>query len=59
MDYTVINHDISVGNIKATVVAGASVFIIGDSQIISPSSIFDTPPEAISIGPFVPPATET
>ncbi|MGD9676896.1 MAG: spore gernimation protein GerPD [Vulcanibacillus sp.] len=58
MEYTVINHDLCVGNIKITVVAGASVFIIGDSEVITPSSIFDTPPEALTIGPFSPPASK-
>lgn len=54
MEYTVINHDVCVGKIRITVVAGASIFIIGDSEIITPSSIFDTPPEALTIAPYVP-----
>lgn len=58
MEYTVINHEICVGRIKITAIGGASVFIIGDSEIITPSSVFDSPPEAVTIGPLSPPAAE-
>jgi spore germination protein PD len=33
-------------------------FLIGDIQVITCSSIFDTPPESLIIGPLVPLPTE-
>nr|WP_216367735.1 MULTISPECIES: spore gernimation protein GerPD [Geobacillus] len=37
-----------------TAVASASLFLIGDADVINLSSAFDTPPESLIIGPFVP-----
>ncbi|RXI98207.1 spore gernimation protein GerPD [Anaerobacillus alkaliphilus] len=54
MNFTVVNHDISVGDIKIRGVASSSIFLIGDTNNISLSSVFDTPPESLIIGPFVP-----
>jgi len=54
MNFTVVNRDIQIGNIRVVGVASSSVFLIGDTQTISLSSIFDTPPESLIIGPLVP-----
>jgi spore germination protein PD len=55
MNFTVINHNISVGKIEIPGgVAAASIFLVGDADTISLSSAFDTPPESLIIGPFVP-----
>lgn len=55
MNFTVNNHNISVGNIEISGgVAASSIFIVGDTDSISLSSAFDTPPESLIIGPFVP-----
>ncbi|HZH60200.1 MAG TPA: spore gernimation protein GerPD [Metabacillus sp.] len=54
MNFTVVNREIQVGNIHIVGVASSSVFLIGDTQTISLSSIFDTPPESLIIGPLVP-----
>lgn len=54
MNFTVVNRDLCVGNIKIIGVATSSVFLIGDTKTISLSSTFDTPPESLIIGPFVP-----
>lgn len=54
MDYTVINRELCVGDIKITGVSTSSVFLIGDANTISMASAFDTPPESLIIGPFVP-----
>lgn len=59
MNFVVINRDISVGNIHIIAVSSSSVFLVGDTQEIKCSSIFDTPPEAVTIAqPFVPLAPE-
>ncbi len=54
MNFTVVNRDIQVGTIRVVGVSSSSVFLIGDTQTISLSSIFDTPPESLIIGPLVP-----
>ncbi|MDP4550690.1 spore gernimation protein GerPD [Guptibacillus hwajinpoensis] len=55
MNYTVINRGLSVGNITVTAVASSSVLLVGDTESIACSSIFDTPPESLIITrPFVP-----
>jgi len=58
MKYEVHNCGLNVGNIQVTGVASSSVFLIGDNEHISLSSIFDTPPESYIVGPFVPLARE-
>ncbi|WP_226670013.1 spore gernimation protein GerPD [Metabacillus litoralis] len=54
MNFTVVNKDIQVGAIDVTGVSSSSVFLIGDTNTISLSSVFDTPPESLIIGPLVP-----
>lgn len=54
MNFTVVNHNLTVGSIHVTGVSSSSVFLVGDTETISLSSIFDTPPESLIIGPFVP-----
>ncbi len=54
IDYTVIYRELCVGDIKITGVSTSSVFLIGDVNTISMASAFDTPPESLIIGPFVP-----
>ncbi|OAS17360.1 spore gernimation protein GerPD [Paenibacillus oryzisoli] len=48
------NKQICVGDIRIVGVSSASVFLIGDTEVISLSSMFDTPPESVIISPFVP-----
>ncbi|UUZ86773.1 spore gernimation protein GerPD [Paenibacillus sp. P26] len=50
----VINREVSVASVTITGVASSAVFQIGDTQEINLSSIFDTPPESLIIGPLVP-----
>ncbi|MDN5388259.1 MULTISPECIES: spore gernimation protein GerPD [Bacillus] len=59
MNFTVVNRCFDVGNINITAVSTSSVFLIGDTECISQSSIFDTPPESLIVGPFVPLAPES
>lgn len=54
MNFTVINKELCVNDIKITGIASSAIFLIGDSQFITLSSIFDTPPESLIIGPLVP-----
>jgi spore germination protein PD len=54
MNLQVINRELSVGNIEIAGVASASLVLIGDADVIQLASAFDTPPESLLIGPFVP-----
>lgn len=56
MKFTVVNKGIQVQHIKVMGVSSSSVFIIGDTQSMTCSSIFDTPPETVIVGqpPLVP-----
>jgi spore germination protein PD len=58
MNFHVTNKALCVGDIRIIGVSSSSVFLIGDTQTIVCSSIFDTPPEAVSIGPLTPLAAE-
>lgn len=50
MRYQVINHEMSVGDIKLFAVSISSLFLIGDAGHITLASAFDTPPEALVVG---------
>ncbi|MEW9701023.1 spore gernimation protein GerPD [Paenibacillus sp. SI8] len=54
MNFCVENKQLFVGDVRIVGVASSSVFLIGDTETISLSSMFDTPPESVIIAPFVP-----
>ncbi|MFC3768528.1 spore gernimation protein GerPD [Paenibacillus sp. GCM10012303] len=54
MKFSVENKELTVGSIQITGVASSSVLLIGDTKVITLSSIFDTPPESLIVGPIVP-----
>jgi spore germination protein PD len=54
MNFTVVNKEICVGDIRIIGVSSSSVFIVGDTEVIHCNCLFDTPPEALIIGPLVP-----
>lgn len=54
MNFEVVNHDICIGSIRLIGVASSSVLLVGDTNTIQLTSLFDTPPESLIIGPFVP-----
>ncbi|UTR10082.1 spore gernimation protein GerPD [Evansella sp. LMS18] len=58
MNFTVVNHHLSVNSVRVIGVSSSSLFMVGDSDCINLSSVFDTPPESLIIGPFVPLAPE-
>lgn len=58
MNMNVVNKEIRIGTIQIRGVSISSVFLVGDTDIITLASIFDTPPEALIIGPLVPLAAE-
>lgn len=54
MNFTVVNHEIKVGQVKTNGVSSAALFLIGDANLLILSSILDTPFESVTEGPFVP-----
>ncbi|MEB4859661.1 spore gernimation protein GerPD [Priestia megaterium] len=54
MNFNVVNRELLVGDVSITGVSSSSLFLIGDANYISLSSTFDTPAEALIIGPYVP-----
>ncbi|TMV50167.1 spore gernimation protein GerPD [Paenibacillus mesophilus] len=54
MNFQVENKQLNIGMIRIVGVASSSVVLIGDTKEINLSSIFDTPPESLIIGPLVP-----
>ncbi|WLR51519.1 spore gernimation protein GerPD [Bacillus tianshenii] len=58
MNFHVVNRELCVGNLDIVGVSSSSIVLIGDTEQICLSSLFDTPPESLIIGPFVPLTTE-
>lgn len=58
MNLNVENKQFTVGTVRIIGVASSSVFLIGDTDTIILSSIFDTPLESVTSGPLVPLAPE-
>jgi spore germination protein PD len=54
MNFEVVNRDICVGSIRVGGVSSSSLLMVGDTNSIQLTSLFDTPPESLIIGPFVP-----
>ncbi|HWO95330.1 MAG TPA: spore gernimation protein GerPD [Bacillus sp. (in: firmicutes)] len=54
MNFTVVNRELLVGDVKITGITASSLFLVGDMQSANLSSIFDTPAESLIIGPYVP-----
>jgi spore germination protein PD len=54
MNYEVVNRDICVGSIRVIGVSSSSLLMVGDTNSIQLTSLFDTPLESLIIGPFVP-----
>jgi spore germination protein PD len=50
----VTNRELCVCNVKIGGITSSSLFLIGDAETLTLASLFDTPPEAVLIGPFVP-----
>ncbi|MEC0225978.1 spore gernimation protein GerPD [Paenibacillus alba] len=52
------NKQLFVGDVRIIGVSSSSIFLIGDTEVVSLSSMFDTPPESVIISPFIPTASE-
>ncbi|MFC0211610.1 spore gernimation protein GerPD [Paenibacillus chartarius] len=60
MNFYVENKEIAIGRVDILGVSASSVFLIGDTEVITCSSIFDTPPESLIVGrrPQLPPPSQ-
>ncbi|MDQ8736666.1 hypothetical protein [Paenibacillus sp. LHD-38] len=54
LQFKVINHYLSVGQIEILGVSSASMLQVGDTDNVALYSMFDTPPESIIVGPLAP-----
>ncbi|MEC0255741.1 spore gernimation protein GerPD [Paenibacillus lautus] len=54
MKMTVVNKELQVGSIRVTAISSSSVLLIGDTHVITSSSMYDTPSESLQISPLVP-----
>lgn len=54
MNMTVTNKKLHVGDLHIGGVGSASVFIMGDAEVITTSSIFDTPADSFIDDPRIP-----
>lgn len=59
VNLSVTNKVLLVEHIRILGVGSSSVVLVGDTNSIQCSSIFDTPPESLIIGPLVPFAPES
>jgi spore germination protein PD len=55
----VVNERLDIGHIRITAVGSSSLVLIGDTERIALSSVFDTPPESVIVGPFIPLSPES
>ena len=54
LQFKVINHHLSVGQIEILGVSSASMLQVGDTDTVALYSMFDTPPESVIVGPIAP-----
>jgi spore germination protein PD len=54
MKMEVINKQLHIGKIDIMGVASSSMVLVGDTEVVTLSSISDTPPESVLVGPIVP-----
>lgn len=54
MKYNVINGKLCIGSITLNNTSAASTLFIGDTKIVSLSSVYETPPETFIVGVTVP-----
>lgn len=54
MNFHVYNRGLCVDNIRIIGISSSSVFLLGDAETFQLISAYDTPPESLIIGPFVP-----
>ncbi|WP_128894782.1 spore gernimation protein GerPD [Longirhabdus pacifica] len=50
MNLNVVNKELCVGAVRIIGVASSSIFLIGDTENITLTSAFDTPPESLIVG---------
>ncbi|MBB6673401.1 spore gernimation protein GerPD [Cohnella nanjingensis] len=50
----VTNGPVAIGSIRIIGVSSSASFLIGDTESLTLSSFFDTPPESVIVGPLAP-----
>lgn len=54
LEFNVVNHVLTVGQIEILGVSSASMLQVGDTDYVTLYSMFDTPPESVIVGPLAP-----
>jgi len=54
MNFSVKNKKLKVMNVEIGGIGNASLFLIGDAEVITGSSIFDTPADSLLYSPKIP-----
>ncbi|RLQ97243.1 spore gernimation protein GerPD [Falsibacillus albus] len=54
MELNVVNRELCVNAIRIIGVSASGLVLVGDANHIQLASTFDTPPESLIVGPFVP-----
>ncbi|WP_341538158.1 hypothetical protein [Paenibacillus xerothermodurans] len=52
MNMKVVNHGLTVGDVRIIEITNSSVLLIGDTEQVICSSIVDSPPESLLVGPL-------
>lgn len=59
MNLQVYNRELHVHYIQIRSIASSSMLFVGDAQTVQSYSVYDTPPDSLIIGPFVPIGTQS
>lgn len=51
MKLNVVNKELYVGAVKIIEISGSSVFLVGDTQVVNCSSVYDSPPDSLMVNP--------
>jgi len=54
MNITITNKQIEVGDVEVGGVVRSSLFFIGDAEVITCSTVFDTPEDSLIFSPAIP-----
>ncbi len=54
MNMTVTNEKMTVGEVEVGDLLRSSIFLIGDTEVITCSSVFDTPADSLVFSPQIP-----
>lgn len=54
MNIQVYNRELHVQHIQVRSISSSSMLFVGDAETVQSFSVYDTPPESLLVGPFLP-----